>query len=74
VGSLLGQNFSETPWTADELEISLENVRKLSRDYLAKAQDKLAFIKKLSPPMNDKAEESYESLENLLKFLGQRNV
>lgn len=70
---LLGQSeIPSLPWTEEELETSIQNIRNLSQAYLKRAQEKLIEIKKLVPPQTEVAKESYASLENLLQFLSVR--
>jgi len=72
--AILGTDFQDVPWTDEELQTSLDNIRKISGEYLNKAREKLHFIKKLSPPKDDQAHKSYAALEGLLNFLNQRDA
>lgn len=70
---LLGKTeINSFPWTQEDLETSIQNVRDLSQAYLKRAEEKLAEVKKLVPPTTEIAKESYSSLENLLQFLSIR--
>jgi geranylgeranyl pyrophosphate synthase len=71
--ALLGKSEIETfPWSKEDLEASIQNVRSLSQAYLKQAEEKLSEIKKSVPPKNEIAKESYASLETLLHFLSMR--
>ena len=70
---LLGKTeITSFPWTQEDLETSIQNIRDLSQAYLKRAEEKLVEIKKMVPPQTQNAVDSYTSLENLLQFLSIR--
>jgi hypothetical protein len=74
IAPLLGKDFTEIPWSEEELELSLQNIRKTAQGYLNKAQEKLNTLKKIIQPNTQEAHASFAALESLLFFLSQRNV